>query len=145
LIEEMIMRDQSPATLAWAIPLLHQIVAALEDSELGPSAGGLLANALWQAGRHTEAETLLRQGIADAVAQGNYHLASGIANALLNLLMAVGRLDEALAVVDEKTDYNRRAGLGPWTQLLNDGQRLQVLNAQGRYSEVLGRATPAAG
>lgn len=47
---------------------------------------------------------------------------------LLELLRTSGRLADALAL----------AGLGPWTQLADESQRLQVLAAMGHYDEVLG-------
>jgi hypothetical protein len=46
-------------------------------------------------------------------------------------------LTEALTVADEKAGYTRQAKLGPWSQLSAECQRLQVLNALGRYDEVL--------
>ena len=46
-------------------------------------------------------------------------------------------MDEALALAGEKAGYTQKAGLGPWTQLGDECQRLQILNALGRYDEVL--------
>ena len=40
-------------------------------------------------------------------------------------------------MAEEKASYTRQAGLGPWTQLSDEGQRLQVLADMGRYDEVL--------
>ena len=80
---------------------------------------------------------MLRDVIARCAAQGNFRLASVVAGQLLNLLMAGGRLTEALTVADEMAGYTRQAKLGPWSQLLAECQRLQVLNAMGRYDEVL--------
>ena len=42
-------------------------------------------------------------------------------------------------MVDEMQEYMRRAVLGPWTQLLGDGMRLQLLAALGRCAEALAR------
>ena len=47
------------------------------------------------------------------------------------------QLREALAVAERMPDYQRHAGLGPWTQLAREGQRLQLLARLGRYDEVL--------
>ena len=80
---------------------------------------------------------MLRDVIARSAAQGNYRLASVVAGDLCNLLRSSGRLEEALKVAGEKAGYTRQAGLGPWTQLVDEGQRLQVLAAMGRYDEVL--------
>lgn len=56
---------------------------------------------------------------------------------LFNILFQTGRSEEALELVEEKKTYIRKAGLGPWTQLMNEGMRLQALNSLGRYEEVL--------
>ncbi len=137
LLERMLQRDASPAALAFALPLLRRIAEATKGTELELPVAGLLANALWQAGRADEAETLLRDLIAHAAAQGNFRLASVNAGDLLNLLRSAGRLAEALQVAEAMADYTRRAGLGPWTQLVAEGMRLQVLADMGRYEEVL--------
>ncbi len=97
----------------------------------------MLANALLKASRYAEAEAALREGVDRCVVQGNYRLASGMAAILLNLLRHTGRLEEARQTAEAKADYTRRAGLGPWTQLADECQRLQVLNAMGHYAEVL--------
>jgi tetratricopeptide (TPR) repeat protein len=46
-------------------------------------------------------------------------------------------LGKALLLAEQKADYTRRAGLGPWTQLADECHRLQILNSLGRYDEVL--------
>ena len=98
LLEQMLHRDASPATLAFALPLLRRIVEATEGTTEGLANAGVLANALMQAGRPAEAEALQRDLIARAAARGDYRVASAIAGNLLNLLRAGGRLEEALAV-----------------------------------------------
>ncbi len=137
LLERMLQRDSSPASLAFALPLLRRIAAATEGTERELIDAGVLARALWQAGRTAEAEQMLRDLVARAAAQGEYRTASASAGDLLNLLLSSGRLAEALAAAGEMAGYTRQAGLGPWTQLADEGMRLQVLNAMGRYDEVL--------
>lgn len=137
LLERMLQRDSSPAALAFALPLLRRIAEATVGTERELIDAGILASALWQAGRADEAEALLRDLIAHAAAQGDYRLASAAAGDLLDLLRSGGRLAEALQVAEAKAGYTRRAGLGPWTQLTDEGMRLQVLVAMGRYEEVL--------
>jgi tetratricopeptide (TPR) repeat protein len=84
-----------------------------------------------------EAEPLLC-GVLDAAATaGDYRLASAAAGDLVNLLREAGRLGEALAVAGEKAGYSERAGLGPWSQLLDQGQRLQILAVMGEHEQVL--------
>jgi hypothetical protein len=99
----------------------------------------VLAKALLSAGRYTEAEPALRRVIADAVAAEDYRTASLASIQLLNLLRDTGRLQEAPQTAQDLADYSRQARMGPWTRLSHEGQRLQVLNAMGRYQEVLDR------
>jgi len=42
-----------------------------------------------------------------------------------------------MKLAEGKKGYTRQAGLGPWSQLLDEGMRLQVLNHLGRNEEVL--------
>ncbi len=134
---EMLLRDQSPDSLAFALPLLRRIVEATAGTEGELSDAGILARTLWRAGRTAEAEPMLRDVIARSAAQGNYRVASVAAGDLCNLLRSSGRLEEALREAEEKAGYTRQAGLGPWTQLGDEARRLQVLAAMGRYDEVL--------
>lgn len=137
LLEQMLLRDRSPESLAFALPLLRRIVAATTGTEGGLSDAGILARTLVQAGRSAEAEPLLRDLITRCAAQGDYRLASVRAGDLLDLLRSRGRLPEALTLAEEKAGYTRQAGLGPWTQLGDETSRLQVLAAMGHYDEVL--------
>ena len=69
-----------------------------------------------------------------------------VAGDLVDLCRGSGRLAEALTLADQKAGYTRQAGLGPWTQLVDEVRRLQVLNEMGRAGEVLAevRAAPHA-
>jgi tetratricopeptide (TPR) repeat protein len=80
---------------------------------------------------------MLRDLVERSADRGDYRIASSAAGDLLNLLQSRGRLEEALAVAEEKAGYTGRAGLGPWTQLRDEVGRLQVLAAMGHYEEVL--------
>lgn len=137
LLEQMLARDSSPASLAFALPLLRRIVEATADTKEGLENAGILAKTLLLTGRTAEADPMLRDLIARGAAQGNYRLASNAAGDLLNLLWISGRLEEALQVAEAKAGYTAQAGLGPWTQLSDEGRRLQVLADMGRYDEVL--------
>ena len=88
------------------------------------------------AGRRDEAERRLRNLIDRARVSGQYRVASAGGGDLTILLWKGGRLDEALQMVDAKAEDTRNAGLGPWTQLGDESQRLQLLAALGRYDEV---------
>ncbi|MDL1895111.1 CHAT domain-containing protein [Anaerolineae bacterium CFX7] len=137
LLERVIVRDRTPATLAQTIPLLQHIASATRGTEHELIDAGVLANALRLAGRYDEAEKQLRDLIAASIAQNNDRQASVNAGRLLNLLQETGQLQAALAVAADMSEYSRRAGLGPWTRLGDETRRLQILNALGRYREVL--------
>ena len=137
LLEKMLGRDESPDSLAFALPLLRRIVEATAGTERELSNAGILARTLSLTGSTAEAERMLRDVIAHGAAQGNYSVASAAAGDLCNLLRRSGRLAEALKVAREKAGYTQQAGLGPWTQLFDECRRLQVLTAMGRYDEVL--------
>ncbi len=137
LLEWMIARDTRPATLALAIHLLRQIVEKTNGTERELIDAGVLASALRKAGRYGEAETAMRDLIVRCVERRNYRLASAEAGDLFNLLSDTSRFEEALKTAEEKADYTRRAGLGPWSHLGDEVIRLQALNAIGRYDDVL--------
>jgi hypothetical protein len=137
MLEQMLVRDNSPDSLAFALPLLRRIVEATANTKEELENAGILAKTLWKTGRTDEAESLQRDLIARSVARGNYRLASTAAGDLLNLLWSSGRLGEALQVAEELAGYTAQAGLGPWTLLSDEVQRLQVMAGMGRYDEVL--------
>src|SRR5205823_2432670 len=66
-----------------------------------------------------------------------YRLASNAAGDLTNLLRVTGHVEEALTTVERKKDHTRKTGSGRWTQLADEVQRLQILNAIGRHEEAL--------
>jgi tetratricopeptide (TPR) repeat protein len=137
LLEGVIIRDSSPETVAAVLPLLRRIAIATEGTERGLVDAGSLAKTLRMAGRFSEAKTILRDLMRTAAGQEQFRTASSAAGDLINLLQSTGWVEEALTLVEEKKDYTRRAGLGPWTQLSGEGQRLQLLTALGHYEEVL--------
>jgi tetratricopeptide (TPR) repeat protein len=137
LLDRVLVRDATPATLAAVLPWLEHIEAATAGTELGVSVAGLLARALRQAGRWGEAEGRLRALLDSAVRQQAFRLASGIAGDLIILLRDTSRFHEALVLAEQKQDYTRRASLGPVTQLSDEAQRLQLLVQLGQYEEVL--------
>jgi tetratricopeptide (TPR) repeat protein len=137
LLERAILIDSSPGTTAAVLPLLRRIAAETEDTKDGLADVGVLAKALHKAGRWSEAEAMMWDIMHKAAERGEFRTASGMAGDLINILRGTGQTEEALALVGEKKDYTQRAGLGPWTQLGDECRRLQLLNALGRYDEVL--------
>jgi hypothetical protein len=137
LLEQLLHRDSSPDTLAFTLPLLERISGATAGTERELIDKAVLARALRRAGRISEAESLIRDLVRLASARSDLRNLSVTAGELVNLLRSTGRLEEALKVADDLAGYTRRAGLGPWTQMLAQGQRLQLLTAMGRYGQVL--------
>jgi pentatricopeptide repeat protein len=72
-----------------------------------------------------------------SLAQEEFFFASVAARSLFNILRRTGRFEEALTLIEDMKAYTCHEGLGPWSQLLNEAQRLQVLNSLGRHDEVL--------
>ncbi len=158
LLERVLQRDKSAATVAAVLPLLRHIAAATAGTTEGLENEGVLANALLDAGRWQEAETMMLD-IADravrrpseavandgsqtdsAASDGHrtgFRIAGTALGSVINIMMATGRSEEALDVVERKKQATKSAGLGPWTQLGDDAWRLQLLNDLGRHDEVL--------
>jgi CHAT domain len=132
LLDDAILRDESPGVVAAALPALRRTAAATGT----PWHRSVLARALRYAGQG-EAGQLLRDTLAAADAAGDYRLASAIAGDLAGLLRDAGRLGEALAVAGQMAGYSERAGLGPWTQLGDQAQRLQIMAVMGEHERVL--------
>ena len=132
LLEQALRRDSSPGTIQAIIPPLRAIADAT-----GTSANlGVLARAL-RSVDPAEAERLLRASLDQAVADGDFPLASSVAGELVNLLRDAGRLREALDLTSHQAGYTRQAQLGPWTQLADQGRRLQILGLMGEHQQVL--------
>jgi CHAT domain len=132
LLERAYQRDQSRATAAAVLPALQAIAATGQI----PEASGALANVL-RLIDPAAAERQMRAILDAAMTRGDYRAASLAAGDLITLCRDSGRLGEALALASQKAGYTRRAGLGLWTQLLDEGRRLQILNQMGRAGEVL--------
>jgi tetratricopeptide (TPR) repeat protein len=141
MLERVFHLDSTPETTATILPLARRAAAATAGSERELLDRGFLARLLGAAGRTDEAEAELRAVIAQAADRGDFRTASAGATDLINLLRDTGRLEPALGVAEEAVEYARRAGSGPWTQLGDEGQRLQILARLGRYAEVLHRVT----
>jgi tetratricopeptide (TPR) repeat protein len=133
LLEQALQRDSySPVTAQALIPPLGRIAEATGE----PQALGMLAAAL-SVVDPGEAETLLRRVYDHATTSGDHRQASVVAGALVNLLCDQGRLRDARTLADQKIEHIRQAGLGAWTQLLDQGQRLQILSLLGDHGQVL--------
>ncbi len=133
LLERALRRDgYAPATSLAVIPLLRRIAeatGALKDLVV-------LAAALRKLDPG-EAETLLRRAYEQTSTGGDYPLASTTCGELVTLLRDQGRLREALTLAGRKIEHTSQAGFGSWTQLSDQGRRLQILSMLGYQEQVL--------
>jgi CHAT domain len=136
LLDAALARDRSPQTAAEMLPALREIAEAAAGSADEPVAIGLLAQAQARTSP-TATERRMRELLAAALARADFLDASASAGDLAGYLTQAGRLGEALTLAEENVTYIRRAGLGPWSQLGGDMQRLQVLAALGQSEQVL--------
>ncbi len=133
LLEQALTRDPySPVTAQTVIPSLRCIAEATGE----PKDLSVLAAALRRVDP-SEAEILLRRACDQATTGGDHYLAAAAVGHLANLLRDQGRLRDALILTDQQIEYTRQAGLGAWTQLSNQGQRLQILGWLGHHEQVL--------
>ncbi|HEX2298518.1 MAG TPA: hypothetical protein VHH34_08385, partial [Pseudonocardiaceae bacterium] len=134
LLESVLIRDSYSAVTSMAVlPLLRRIAEATEALHHLVVLGSALRKV-----DPGEAETLLRRVYDQASADGDYRLASTTAGDLITLLRDQGRLQEALTVAQQKIEHTGRAGFGCWTQLSDQGRRLQILSLLGHHEQVLG-------
>jgi hypothetical protein len=133
LLERALIREgYSPVVSLAVIPLLRCIAEAT----------GALKDLVVLAAAHRKvdpgaAETLLRRAYDQARTQDEQGLASTTAGDLVTLLRDQGRLREALTLAGQKIEHTHRAGFGSWTQLSDQGRRLQILHLLGHHEQVL--------
>jgi hypothetical protein len=130
MLERAFNRDPSRANAAAVLPAIQDI------TDRDPAQAGKLALVLAVLDL-AAGERQMRAYLNAAVARGDYRAASVTAGRLVTLCLDGGRLAEALTLAEQKAGYTRQAGLGPWTQLADEGQRLQVLNEMGQAGRVL--------
>jgi tetratricopeptide (TPR) repeat protein len=138
--EQLQHRDDSTATAAMLLPMLTTAL----DATHGATHGADLELHIGRSHARTlaifdpaQAEARFRQLLDTATAREQFGTASNLAGDLINLYIDRGGLDNALVLVDTKIDYTRRAGYGSWSQLIDQGLRLQILHFQGHSQQVL--------
>jgi hypothetical protein len=139
MIEQAVRIDFDPATVAALLPRMRRIVETTAGTEGHLTNRGLLARLQWRFGQVGEAEAQQRAILVQATDAGDFGTASSVAGDLVNVLRDTGRSAEALEVLEQKAEYTRQAGRGPWTQLADQIWRLQILTYLGGNEEVLRR------
>lgn len=133
LLERALIRDRyAPATSVAVLPSLRRIAEAT-----GAAKDLVVLGATLRKLDPGEAETLLRRAYDQAAASGDHPLASTTTGELVTLLRDQDRLDEALALAEVKIGHTAQAGFGFWTQLSDQGRRLQILTLLGHHDQVL--------
>ncbi|HEX3963297.1 MAG TPA: CHAT domain-containing protein [Trebonia sp.] len=132
MVERAFINDPSRANAAAVLSAIQEIAARNPD----PAMAGVLGLVL-EVLDPAAGERQMRAYLDAAVAGGDYRGASVTAGRLVDLCLDGGRLAEALTVVEQLIGYTRQAGLGPWSQLTDEGRRLQVLNEMGHADRVL--------
>lgn len=138
LLEAVLRRDTSAPTRARVLPLLRRIAARAASAPGGGTAPP--TEALARVLSETDpvlAERQERGALASALEHGDHSAAATATSGLVDLCVRTGRLTEALALAEQGADHARRAGLGIWTTLLYEVQRLHVLSQTDRAGEAL--------
>ena len=135
-LEHVLTRDGSRAAAHAALPALRTIVAAVAGTDFEPTATGMLTLALKRIDP-AAAERQTAQVLAAALDRQDYRIASAAARNLVVDWTRAGRLGEALQLSEQTIGYTRRAGLGPWTQLLDEVRRLEVVSLMGQPARAL--------
>jgi tetratricopeptide (TPR) repeat protein len=130
LLDSAFIREPTRGNAAAMLPALKEITH--HDSRQKVVLGRV-TRALDPAG----AKIQLRTFLDEAAACEDYEAATVAAAELLDIYRKEGRLAEALAFAEQRADYSRQAGQGPWHQLIAEIRRLQVLNEMGHSSQVL--------
>ena len=135
-LEHALTRDGSRAAANAALPALRTVVAAVAGTDFEPTATGMLTLALKRIDP-AAAEQQTAQVLAAALDRQDYRIASAAARNLIVDWTRAGRLGEALQLAEQTIGYTRRAGLGPWTQLLDEVRRLHVVSLMGQPEKAL--------
>ncbi|WP_105972911.1 CHAT domain-containing protein [Streptomyces geranii] len=141
LLEAVLRRDVSAPTRARVLPLLRRIAARAASA---PGTGVVppteaLARVLSEIDP-AAAERHERAALASALASGDHSAAATATSGLVDLCVRTGRLTEALALAEQGAEHARLAGLGTWTTLLYEVQRLHVLSQTDRAGATLAEA-----
>jgi tetratricopeptide (TPR) repeat protein len=92
---------------------------------------------LTEMGRYLDALPFAREILARALATDDLALAARAAFPLARCCRKAGRIDEALEAAEALVEYTQRAGLGPWTRLSAEVERLALLSLKRQAQSVL--------
>ncbi len=136
MIGSALSRDPSLAILATAMPHLERALTQARGTPAERVVRGVLLKA--KAALRSEDVIPEMRELLDLLRQEeNFLDASVIAVDFINALLRAGRLREAEEIVDSLPEITRRAELGPWSEIADEGLRLRLMKAKGEPAEVL--------
>jgi tetratricopeptide (TPR) repeat protein len=139
-LEQVLIWDDSRVTVSMILPTLRRIAAAAAGTDGEAGVVGALARC-WSVTDLAAGEQQMRRALTLARTHGDDEAARAAVVYLIGYCARLGRLDEALALAEDNVAASREAGLGPWAQLSDEVQRLQLLTALGQADEVLAETT----
>jgi len=137
LLDRVLQRDDRRATVVAVLPALEQILAASIGTDRESAAAGRRDFARGLIHPAASVERLMQERIATVLAHHDYQSASTMAGDLAWIYLRSGQFDEALHMADRCIGYTRQTRWGPWTQLGDEVQRLQILAFMGQAERVL--------
>lgn len=126
-LDLVLRRVRSRASLRSLIPLAGMLHKAATEPRDQLRAGRLWANTLALTDAIVVAERLTAQLRAEAMKQDNLEMATVLTSDLISRYRDSGRYAEALTLAEEQIELGRQVGVGPWTQLLHDNERVNLM------------------
>ncbi len=137
LLDRVLQRDDRRSTAVAVLPALEQIYEASIGTDRESAAAGRRDFARGLIHSAASVERLMQERIATVLAYHDYQAASTMAGDLAWIYLRSGQFDEALQMADRCIGYTRQTRWGPWTQLGDEVQRLQILVFTGKAEQVL--------
>ncbi|WP_021593713.1 CHAT domain-containing protein [Actinomadura welshii] len=134
-LDLVLRRERSRHGLSALVPLLARLIQMAAGTEEELPAKRLLANVLLLLG-DSSAEAITQGLRKEALARGDLDMAAVLISDLIIAARNAGRLVQALDLAEEQIALGERAGAGPWTRLLHDDQRLELLIATGQAARI---------
>lgn len=137
LLDRVLQRDDGRPTVVAVLPALRQIYAARKGTDRESAAAARRDFALGLIRPAASVEQLMQERIAAVLAHHDYQAASAMAGDLAWIYLRSGQFDKALQTAERCIGYTRQTRWGPWTQLGDEVQRLQILAFMGQAEQVL--------
>jgi tetratricopeptide (TPR) repeat protein len=137
ILEEVRYRDDSPEVAARLLAYLGRIESETRSSARHARVLRIYGSILLDAGELMQAEKALREAAARSEEAGKYKEASVALDEMIDLLRRTGRAKDALDTVERMKGYTKKARLGPWSRLVDETWRLQLLHDIGEEEAVL--------